>query len=184
MRTRLRPRYTDEELAKVYEKPHDHMAFPDHHLRVDATIVLARWFCGFRDVRTAADLSCGNGQILKALNVQKAYFGDYAPGYEITGPLEETLDLIPPVDLYICSETIEHLDDPDAVLKKLRQKTKMLVLSTPIGEDDQKNPEHYWGWDVEAVGDMLEKAGFHRGADMQVNLRPTWWYDYQIWACF
>jgi SAM-dependent methyltransferase len=182
-RRRLRPAYTAEQLRQVYETPHDHRKWADHHLRVDSTIVLARWLSAMKGVRTAADLSCGNGAILDAIPAEKKYYGDFAPGYDFTGPLEETLDQIPNVDLYICSETIEHLDDPDKVLAQIRQKAKMMVLSTPIGEDDDNNPEHYWGWDMAAVGEMLAAAGWQRGADMEVRLRPAFVYDYQIWAC-
>ena len=59
----------------------------------------------------------------------------------------------------------------------------MMVLSTPIGEDNDHNPERYWGWDTEAIGEMLAAAGWRRGADMEIRLRPAFVYDYQIWAC-
>jgi hypothetical protein len=75
------------------------------------------------------DLSAGDATIINALDTETKYIGDYVPGYEYTGAIEHTLDLIPNVDLYICTETIEHLDDPDDVLRRIRAKSKMLILS-------------------------------------------------------
>ena len=142
MRVRLRKKYTDEELSAIYDKKHEHSQWNDHRLRVLSTIALARWISD--EVKSVADLSAGDASVIDALDVETKYIGDYVPGYEFTGALEQTLDLIPSVDLYICTETIEHLDDPDDVLRRIRAKSKMLILSTPIGELNSNNPEHYW----------------------------------------
>jgi hypothetical protein len=181
MRVRLRPAYTPEQLAQVYQTPHDHTKWADHIIRVDATIALARWL-GRDGLHSAADLSCGDGAILDALTAGTKYYGDYAPGYPITGPLEETLLDLPRVDLYVCSETIEHLDNPDTVLRQIRTRARLLVLSTPIGEDNDSNPEHFWGWDVEAVGEMLRHAGWRTQVQIDVKL-PGYVYDFQLWGC-
>ena len=144
MRVQLRPFHTDEKLASIYPTPHHHSGWPDHRQRVRSTIALAGWFDNCQSV---ADLSCGDGTIIDALDIPVKYKGDYAPGYDLCGSIDETIDLIPKVDLFILSETIEHLVDPDATLAKIRAKTRYLVLSTPNGEDNAGNVEHYWGWD-------------------------------------
>lgn len=183
-RQRLRAAYTPDELTRIYPAPHDHRRWHDHHLRVAATIEVARWLADAGTVHTAADLSCGNGAILSAVPAAVRIFGDFAPGHELTGPIEDTIEQIPPVDLFVCSETIEHLDDPDVVLKAIRGKADRLVLSTPVDAWDDTNPEHYWAWSRTDVEDMLSAAGFDVVVYTAVDFRPSGLpYEFGIWGC-
>lgn len=182
-RRRLRPAYTPEELAAIYAAPHDHTRWDDHRIRVGATIEACRWFTSRGDVTSVADLSCGDGTIAHALDVNEVVLGDYAPGYAYTGPIEETLERIPHVDLFVCSETLEHLDDPDTVLKQIRAKAARLVLSTPVDAGRDANPEHYWSWGRGNVEAMLTAAGFTVEVFMAVDPRPAGrYYQFGIWA--
>lgn len=193
MRTRLRAAYSPEELARLYVVPHRHDQWPDHRLRVAETITVG-WELGVPSV--LADLSCGDAVIPRTLASARAgthgaarvILGDIAPGYEMHGPIETTLNQITHVGLFICSETIEHLDDPDAVLARIRDKADALLLSTPLGESTARNPEHYWGWDETGVREMLEGAGWRPEIYRDVAYRPgpgqSWLpADYQIWGC-
>jgi hypothetical protein len=181
-RQRLREAYTREELETVYPAPHDHTKWHDHQVRVAVTVQLAHALVG--DVRSAADLSCGDGAILGALRIPELHLGDFAPGRRYRGPIEETIAEIPQVDLFVCSETIEHLDDPDGVLKAIRPKTAALVLSTPVGCWQDRNPEHYWAWDRDEVEDMLVTAGFTVALYAGLDLRPGGGeYEFGIWGC-
>jgi len=185
VRTRLRPKHSDETLARIYATPHDHTRWADHHLRVAVTSSIARWVTAQYGCSTVADLSCGDGAITGSLGLPKLseHLGDLAPGYQYTGPIEKTIHLVPNVDLFICSETIEHLDDPDTVLYEIGQVAETLVVSTPIGETAEVgNLEHYWGWDTVDVTDMLENAGWETVVSSVLEL-PGWTYDYQIHAC-
>lgn len=174
MRQRLRPAYSSQELSDIYAVPHAHDVWEDHRLRVKMTIAFASWF----NVQSVADLSAGDATIINAIEAQAKFIGDYAPRYEFTGALEQTIDLIPNVDLFICSETIEHLDDPDLALRKIRARTKHLVLTTPIGENNNGNPQHYWGWDTDDMKTMLEAAGFEPVIHTVLNFRqPHFIYD-------
>jgi hypothetical protein len=185
MRRRLRDMPTADELAKLYAVPHNHHLWVDHLYRVDVTSAMAGLLLppGGR----VADLSCGDAEIARRLEKSHGahlQLGDFAPSYEHTGPIEKTIKKIYPVDLFILSETLEHLDDPDAVLRAIRPKTGRLILSTPDGEDNDQNPEHVWGWDAEAVEDMLRKAAFKPQIHTTVDTRPSGAiYSYQIWAC-
>ena len=185
MRRRLRPMPTAEELAELYATPHDHTQWADHMIRVDVTSAIASRI--FPKGGAVADLSCGDGLIARRLGAThraQVILGDFAPGYEHTGPIEQTIDLIPPVDLFICCETIEHLDDPDGMLARIRRRTNRLLLSTPDGENDDLNPEHVWGWDAEAVDKMMRDAGFTPEIHTTVDLRPAGCvYSFQIWLC-
>lgn len=187
MRKRLRPTPSPAELGQMYAQPHQHRAWTDHRIRVNVTTALAVAALT-RPRPVVADLSCGDAAIAQRLqlgNGARITLGDFAPGYEYCGPIEETIQLLPDghADLFICSETIEHLDDPDAVLKAIRPKTDRLILSTPDGETDDANPEHVWGWDSEAVGQMLVQAGFTPAIHTRLDLRPAGFvYCYQIWV--
>lgn len=183
-RVRLRPAHPPEKLAEIYATPHDHRLFGDHRLRVAATIETARWLIADEDVSSAADLSCGNGVVLRSLEAGELHFGDVAPGYRYEGPIEETVEQIPDVDLFVCAETVEHLDDPDAVLKGIRAKTRLLVLSTPVDAWGDDNPEHYWAWGRGDVEAMLTAAGFQVDVYTAVDFRPLGLpYCFGIWGC-
>lgn len=184
MRIRLRPAHCPAELAALYPVPHGHARWPDHVERVARTISFARGFYpagsdGCRGV--IADLSCGDAAIARALGpAARVLLGDIAAGYEICGPIEQTVALVSHADLWLLCETAEHLDDPDAVLRGIRERSDRLVLSTPIGENSPVNPEHYWGWDAEGVRDMLTGAGWKSEAREDVA-HPLG--AYQLWGC-
>jgi hypothetical protein len=190
---RLRGPWARDQLAIMYATPHDHFIYGrGHGERVDATIAAAQALATERGpVTSIADLSCGNAYTVNRLielgAVQRPAFvwlGDTARGYPLHGPIEETLDLIPVVDLYVCGETIEHLDDPGAVLKQIRAKTRLLALSTPVENWDDTNAQHYWSWDVPDVAELLTSAGFTIDAFTDVDSRTYGEpYRYGIWTC-
>ena len=185
MRTRLRPMPDAAELARMYATPHDHTQWLDHQMRVDVTADLATYW--LRPGGMVADLSCGDATIVRRLVARRQVtpiLGDLAPGYELCGPIEETIAQIPHVDMFICSETLEHVDDPDKLLRLIRDKTDLLVLSTPDGEiDGTRNREHVWGWDAEAVEGMLRGAGFDPRIKNLLDLRPAGGeYCFQVWV--
>lgn len=186
-RRRLRSKYPDDYLKAIYRTPHNSNNWEDHKVRVRQTIALGREAIvpegGF-----IADLSCGNAAIANDLAEHfraEPFLGDYAPGYLYHGPIEKTIhDLGPNVNLFVCSETIEHLDEPDNVLREIRKRAGQLLLSTPIGENDTNNPEHYWGWDEEAVEAMLDSAGWKPRLRTSLSFfSPDFPYNYQIWLC-
>jgi hypothetical protein len=180
MRKRLRKKYSEQELKLVYAKPHEHHHWEDHRIRVEYTIEVAKQIKG---VESVADLSAGDATIINALNVSNKFIGDFAPKYEFEGPIEDTIDQIPNVDLFICSETLEHVDDPLYVLQKIRNKTNKLLLTTPEGKFDDNNPEHYWAWDNEGIRKLLIQAGFNPIRYDKLELAKKYYYDYQIWVC-
>lgn len=182
---RLRPSHPPERLAEIYAELHNHSRWPDHRARVKSTIDLARSFGPFS---SAADLSCGDASIVDALEIHgPRYLGDAAPGLPLCGPIETTIGDIPLVDLFVCTETLEHLDDPLRVLKAIRQKVSgVLVVSTPVGAWEDDNEEHYWAWSKQDVEDMLTTAGFDPAVYHEVDYSghgPCYVYTYGIWGC-
>jgi ubiquinone/menaquinone biosynthesis C-methylase UbiE len=180
MKKRLRSKHTEEALKRIYSKPHDHNNWHDHLIRVEATKQVAKWMF---EGQYVADLSCGNAEIARSLNAKYTFLGDFAPGYQFEGPIEKTIKELPDVEMFICSETLEHLDDPDFVLKEIRKVTNKLILSTPMDNWNDPNEEHYWAWSKSDVEVMLRLAGFSPEIFMSIEL-PNYLYNYQIWGCY
>lgn len=186
MRTRLRPAYDDFELHCLYALAAGRPPWHGHAQRIAHTVDIGRemWRGG-----RVADLSCGDGMITTAMGVpdELLTLGDITsipaalrPGIKKWwGSIEETIDLIDPVELFICSETLEHIDDPDALLVKIRGKCEQLLLSTPCNEPiNTDNAEHYWSWHDYDVSLMLGAAGYH---DRTVELLTIDGFTFQIW---
>jgi hypothetical protein len=184
---RLRPAYTPKELVKVYSQTYDHRGWDDHIQRVDFTREFIQKVMGERYYGPGiADLSCGSGAIPLGLETARdnLVLGDlvHTNWYDVSGPIEETIDQISEVGIFILSETLEHLDDPWHVLYKIRQKASCLILSTPWNEITDENPEHYWGWDEDGIEFLLGETGWW--PDRMVKFTPTTeptYYTYQVW---
>lgn len=193
----LRPFYTDAELARVYASPYDHTRWNDHKSRVASTIeITSRWGRG-KGWQHGVDLTCGDGAILGGLVdagvLLGAYYGDMVqmagpPYLDVIGRVEDTIvahiaeaGRPAPYDLYVCSETLEHVQDPAALLANARRLADHMVLSTPVDEaDDVDNPEHYWSWGIADVAGLLEAAGWR---PQRLEVLPLPFYQFQVWCC-
>lgn len=181
-RERLRPTHSAEWLASLYAQPYDHRRWADHVRRVDATITVGRDLLGGRVPAVTADLSCGDGAILDAIPSARKIYGDLVSTHplDLVGPIEDTVEMLDLVDLMVNTETLEHLDDPDAVLNAIGRKARMLLLSTPVNAwSDGSNLEHYWAWDRGAVEAMVKAAGFRIVNYVELPL----WYQFGVWGC-
>lgn len=192
MRQRLRPAYDEYKLRELYGKRYYHAFWPDHRLRVQETIRFIELLTLPGDgVASLADLSAGDGAISLAAKLRGAdgakHLGDITPGFEYCGLIEKTIWQIPHVELFICTETIEHLDNPDQLLSEIRFKADTLVLSTPLNESEtSNNPEHYWRWDVQGVEEMLSESGWTPAVQRNIHYPGDLEHasaDYQLWGC-
>jgi len=198
MRVRLREARPEGEAAfyaRTYPDGYKHDRWPDHIERVKASADLIDRYRGA--IRSAADLSCGDGAVLRSLDVPLLYFGDlnlspdlYAVPHAVilpAGPLPDTLVHLPaPVDLFVLSETIEHVDDPDALLRAIAPHARYLFLSTPLDEPASVgNAEHYWGWGQADVHEMLQANGWNplevQLFTPQSTLNYPDAYTFQLW---
>lgn len=183
---RLRPAYPIDMLAAVYSHAYDHTRWEDHVHRVAFTRQFIANAMAEHGYRTVADLSCGDGAIALGLSVPREdlILGDFvaADHVDVVGRIEDTVLGIPEVDLFILSETIEHIDQPQDLLLKIRDRAKSLVLTTPLDEQDDGNPEHYWGWDQDGVESLLEQAGWCPShCELFTPQVPQAYYTYQVW---
>lgn len=181
----LRDFHSSERLAQIYAKPHDHRIYGrGHNVRVEVTKNIVADGIAKSGASSIADLSCGNGDIARSAKLANTFLGDYAPGYDICGPLDKTIPSIPNVGLYVCSESLEHVEDPLQILNLIRHKSKYLVLSTPIENWGDTNEEHYWSWDRAGIEELLQQAGWK--PDIFLYLDTTVFgepYKYGIWGC-
>lgn len=207
MRTRLRPGRGDagelEFYAHRYPHGYMHRIWPDHVERVAASVdfIVRHIPEQLLGGAVVADLSCGDGAIAGGVRERTGadlFLGDLVDGGQADevgplgciGPIDQTAFHLgrteddDGADLIICSETVEHLDDPEHVLRLLRPRTHRLFVSTPLGETDDRNPEHYWGWDLDGVFDLLVDTGFHPIAHETFAPQfPGSDYTFQFWMC-
>lgn len=196
---RLRAPYDVDQLARIYAEPYNSDRWPEHQLRIRVTAAIGNAMVDAFHDRVGADLSCGDGSLLRLLNLTERHFGDlmlsedaiYAPPYttslciQYKGFIENTIHRIPPVDVFVMTETLEHLNYPDDMLMAIGEKSRRLVLSTPIEAWGDSNPEHYWAWDREYVSMMIQEAGFCNTATFAVlDCRSNGQgYQFGIWGC-
>lgn len=188
-RQRLRPAHTAQQLAQLYAKPYSCWERGDDHIeRVYATAGLVAGLMQRHTLASLADLSCGDGMIARTAAVlvpnTRLWLGDLvpAPKLDAVGPIEDTMASFVQADLWLCSETLEHLDDPDQVLAAGRERARWLVCSTPLAAWNDPNPEHYWAWDAPDVYDMLTAAGWMPRTYATLQPEPDY-YRFQLWAC-
>jgi hypothetical protein len=140
---------------------------------------------GFGKVESLADLSCGDAKIPRALaefSGIEPILGDYAEGYEYQGTLQETLPQIDVVDLYVNTNTLEHLDDPDADMRLMREHCRQMLLGVPLDEHEAAG-EHLWEFTKAGIEEMYTEAGFSRVAYCEVDLQPVWeHFKFGLWA--
>ena len=201
---RLRPSLTEAERGAEYAAPYNYAHWgTGHDVRVRVTVALGSWLATSLPVDgRVVDLSAGDGAIPLGIAERRTprpevVLGDMVvpetgwPG--LVGPIEETLLTLRPEDrgrtLFVLSETIEHLEDPAAILWEIRKRAGWLLLSTPAGEGRDPagkpgTPQHLWGWDQDGMGVLLREAGWSSLCRVDTNAGPVvGGYDYQIWAC-
>lgn len=192
---RVRQQWTPEQLAQIYSAPFDQSALGyGADIRVSATKVIGKLLYELTSERprNVVDLSCGNGDIPNDIAAQfgvPAILGDFAAKYAHVGPIEDTLDQVDDIDLFVCAETIEHLWDPETVLHRLRDKASRLVCSVPLWEraEQELNGEHYWAFDREGFEAMLSRTGWDPVLFAEVPSYPVGGaggtYQCGVWGC-
>jgi 2-polyprenyl-3-methyl-5-hydroxy-6-metoxy-1,4-benzoquinol methylase len=180
---KLRRFYTSEQRAELYSKVFDPARWPEHVERIERTIRIIQSYVVDEmdgDSGIVVDLSCGDGSIAHTLRTTSRHVHavDLTDGPDMLDTLRAWNE--EPADLFICTETIEHLEAPWTALELIAQHTRHLVLSTPLDEPDQGNWEHYWSFSLRDVYDLLTQAGFTDLERLVLSGRG-WHYNYQVW---
>ena len=163
----------------MYADRYVHSRWREHVVRVRRTVEIAQRLIDVHGLTSVADISAGDRAVITAVrNVSAKFATDITDGDDIAVKAGE----IDPVDLLICTETIEHLEAPWTVLEKIAIKAKWLVVSTPLDEAPEiDNYEHYWSFTEEDVRDILTQSGF-KVESPTIITGDRWTYAYQIWT--
>lgn len=147
-----------------------HLEQPIHRARMDVALQMVL----DSGAKHVVDLGCGDGGMLSLLAAAdrgiSARGYDFAPANEIgwleRGVMCYPLDFvnrwgeIPGADLYLATEVLEHLEEPEEVVRRVAQRGSMLVASSPWGESAASiDGSHNWAWDMEGYADLFKRAG-------------------------
>lgn len=160
---------------------------------------------------TVVDPAAGEGTVLLAAHRIHAFTGivgdislpnykrlvELAPaGWHVhNADIEQTIRRAGRCDMIVLSEILEHLEDPDAILRLAGEHAELLVASSPEMRPFQadNNLEHLWKFDGVGYREMLEAAGWHPYSKTHLTFRPRTKqeddtlmveignYDFQIW---
>jgi hypothetical protein len=154
--------------------------------------------------KTICDPACGDGSAVLNAHflspISSAIFADISPNvlqtimpqvlpFEATitvGDVFDTLTALDHVDCIVLTEILEHLADPDALLRLARTKTDWLVASSPIvpeGIEDHTD-QHLWSFDMAGYREMLEEAGWNPTVWLTANcIDHPYASGFQVWGC-
>ena len=170
----------------------------DHMARTNVTAALIAWMLP----ASVLDPACGDGSIVMLADrikpIDRVAFADVSkPNCQalisrIVGygrsiwseDIHDTLRRDEHFDVVVLTEVLEHLEDPDEVLRMARSRGDRLIASSPemrAGQQDD-NPEHLWQFDGEGYLQMLMDAGWQAIHKTHMGF-PWLQYDFQVWVC-
>ncbi len=129
-----------------------------------------------RDPVTIVDLGCGDGGLLSLLRRipgAHVYGYDFQPS-NVEGWTERSLlqctrrlnfiaewDEVRDADIYVCTEVLEHLEDPHELVRWVAARNAWFIASSPVDEHAGSiDGCHNWAWDADGYRALLEQAGF------------------------
>ncbi len=191
-RIQLREFHTPERLAEIYAQPYDHTKWQEHQLRVAWTIAIGAEYAREYRVDSILDPACGDGAIALGIareaGVDTVALSDFNSRHSKRSiTVEDTLAEYARLgqktfDLVILTEILEHVQDPDIVLRDARLVGRHLLLSTPLNETHAHgNEEHYWAWSAEDIRDMLHATSWREPTFVYHELSCPF-YTYQLWT--
>lgn len=172
--------------------------WPDHRLRTLVTASAIAWI----EPQSVIDPACGDGSIVLAADklwgIERVWLSDLSepnilalvvrldgtrPEWSLSrAPIEQTMGIVGEYDVIVLTEILEHLEDPDAMLRLASTKARFVVASSPEmrpGQDDT-NPEHLWMFDREGYRGLLAGNGWRTVQYTHLNFSSE--YDFQIWV--
>jgi 2-polyprenyl-3-methyl-5-hydroxy-6-metoxy-1,4-benzoquinol methylase len=149
--------------------PAAHLEMPDHQERLAVAAKRVQELASMFRLTTVVDLGCGDGGLLSTLDRVRRWGYDLTPTAPTAGRARGVdvryLDVIHDepewADIAVCTEMLEHLEDPHTFLARVFAHCTGLVCSSPATENDREHYEHHlWAWDVDGFRTMVENAGW------------------------
>lgn len=122
--------------------------------------------------KTVIDLGCGDGGLMSLLCAEGVEISgyDFAPanvsGWEERGVQGFAIDFvqcwedIPRADLYMMTEVLEHLEEPEQAVRRVAVRGSMVVASSPWNETPNSiDACHNWAWDMIGYANLFNRAG-------------------------
>lgn len=118
------------------------------------------------------DVACGTGYGSELISrvATKVYSYDQLDKIRYHGEIDnieyqkvdlETFDNYPEVDVSISLETIEHLNNPRAMIQNVLKKTKRLfIFSVPLDEEPGANPFHLQTFNKNSIWEIVMMPGW------------------------
>lgn len=173
-------------------------SWPDHQLRTLVTAAAIAWI----KPQSVIDPACGDGSIVLAADrqygIERAWLSDLSqpsiaglverlegahPNWSMAQtPIGRALEIAGEYDVIVLTEILEHLWNPDQLLKDAAKKARYLVASSPEMRPGQVdvNPEHQWMFDRDGYRGLLGGNGW--AIRQYTHLNFPYEYDFQIWV--
>jgi hypothetical protein len=160
----------------------NHLADPFHRPRLLKAAEFARMAAAQIEQPTLSDLGCGDGGLLSLVqNEMEAWGYDFCPANAAAWP--ERGVKAEQVDVFgagadrvrfgaisVVTEVLEHLTDPAAAVRWIREHSRFLVASSPWVETGERHDEcHAWAFDVAGYRELIVSAGFRVMRHAQVG---------------
>lgn len=169
------PAKIDEWYSEREHAPHIDQGIHQPRLWAAARMVLER----IGDGEGVCDLGAGDGGLLQFIREQGNTFGKRIPvwGYDLQpSNLEAAARRDVDVrscnvvtnrswragDVVICTEFLEHLQDPHTFVGEVYDRgPRLFVASSPANESDRSHyAYHTWAWDTQGYKELLEQGGW------------------------
>lgn len=153
--------------------------------------------------RSVCDPACGDATVVMRAHdispIASAVLGDLSPDTlnglvprdlpfavdRRVGDAFSTIESLDHVDAIVLTEILEHLEDPDALLRLAGTKADWLVASSPIVPDGLDHTEqHLWAFDIEGYREMLVETGWKPAVWLTANCTDhPYRAGFQVWGC-
>lgn len=165
--------YTPEWYESREHAPHAEQ--PIHQPRMEHVATMASWLIPDFDIASCVDLGAGDGGLIQMIGFPETL--RVPPwGYDLmevnvnVARSERQVDVrfgdfvnddIEWGQLAICTEVLEHLEDPHKMVRRIAEHCDFLIASSPALETAESHDAvHAWAWDMEGYRLLMEGAGY------------------------